>query len=104
MKVYSLTEHELEEIYTDGAHRMILHMVKEGLIDRETGDRLLATKQIIVRKKSVLTVAWKRLFGGTDGDKSKLFVATIDDLRSEEKPPSCDELTDSSHPSNIPRV
>ncbi len=77
--LYTLDEVQYERIHTHGAHAMIEHLCDDGIIDEPTANRLLATKQIIIRKKSALSSIWKRLFGGED--KTCLLVATIEDIR-----------------------
>lgn len=83
MYMYTLTDAQLEEHYTRGAHRMIENLHDEGYLTAEQAAKLIATKQLILRKKSFLTRAWKKLFGGEDEDL--LLVATIEDIRPKQE-------------------
>ena len=83
MYVYTLTKREMEDQYTHAAHFMIIHLSSEGIITKEQANKLIATKQIIIRKKNTLTKILNKMFP-KDEKAEMMMIATIEDMRLEE--------------------
>lgn len=77
---YVLTEQEIEQYMTKGAHAMIEHLEKLELITEDKSKELQRTKMVLIRKKSQICQLWKKVFRTNRSETKHILIATIPDL------------------------
>jgi len=82
-KYYLLSEQEIEQYMTKGAHAMLEHLEKIKLIDEDQSKKLQRTKIVLIRKKSQICQLWKKAFKANKDEVKHILIATLPDVGDE---------------------
>jgi hypothetical protein len=83
-ETYILDEKGMEQYMTKGAHAMLEHLEKIGLITEEKSKEFQRTKIVLIRKKSQICQLWKKVFRINKSEVKHVLIATLPDLGDED--------------------